>query len=473
MKKTFTTVMPNKIGAFLAASRIFSELSLNITRVSYNKAIDSHMLFIEAEGDEKALDEAQTRLYAIGYLPKELEPHEVTVLEFTLRDRPGEVEKVLELIYEYGFNIVYLRSSENGTPYQGFRMGLVVRNKSELTPFINRVSALCPVRFIPYDRTETVLDNSSFYKTFAEQIVQELSLPKAEREELVVQSNLVMELLSEKNSPPYKTFDYIGKFAKAMCRYKGENYRCEVWKVPLKNGLCAVVIAPPCGSNITVIDTPDGLLFIDGGFPCYRSETLAVLKKQFPDFDTRKKVMLLTHADVDHVGIFENMDTVYLSRKAYENFVRENKGEKNYREQNPLHAPYVRISKILSGYRPLNLQNARIIGGSVEPLEELYTPIGQVSFGGLCFKAFDAAGGPVAGEVFYIEENLSLLVTGDIFVNIKGFSREQAEFNRLAPYLMTSVDTDPKLAAREREALLSLVPEEGRVILCGHGAPIA
>ena len=46
MKQTFTTVMPDRIGAFLEASRVFAALGLNITRVSYNKAVDVHTLFI-------------------------------------------------------------------------------------------------------------------------------------------------------------------------------------------------------------------------------------------------------------------------------------------------------------------------------------------------------------------------------------------------------------------------------------------
>ena len=50
MKRTFVTVMPNHIGAFLKASRCFSDLGVNITRVSYNKAVDSHCLFIDARG---------------------------------------------------------------------------------------------------------------------------------------------------------------------------------------------------------------------------------------------------------------------------------------------------------------------------------------------------------------------------------------------------------------------------------------
>lgn len=53
MKKTYVTSMPNHIGAFLKASKCFTKLNINITRVSYNKAVDSHTLFIDAEGTEE------------------------------------------------------------------------------------------------------------------------------------------------------------------------------------------------------------------------------------------------------------------------------------------------------------------------------------------------------------------------------------------------------------------------------------
>ena len=54
-------------------------------------------------------------------------------------------------------------------------------------------------------------------------------------------------------------------------------------------------------------------------------------------------------------------------------------------------------------------------------------------------------------------------------MNIKGFSKDQARFNRLAPYLMTSVDTDPPLAKLEREALLGMLPPGHWQIIGGHG----
>jgi hypothetical protein len=59
MKKTYITRMPDHIGAFLKASECFDSLGINFTRVSYNKAVDSHILFIDAEGDADQLEKAE------------------------------------------------------------------------------------------------------------------------------------------------------------------------------------------------------------------------------------------------------------------------------------------------------------------------------------------------------------------------------------------------------------------------------
>ena len=60
--------MPDHIGAFLRASEWFARLGINITRVSYNKAVDSHTLFIDAEGTNEQLNKADIELEKIGYL---------------------------------------------------------------------------------------------------------------------------------------------------------------------------------------------------------------------------------------------------------------------------------------------------------------------------------------------------------------------------------------------------------------------
>ena len=110
MKKTYITTMPNHIGAFLKASECFAALGINITRVSYNKAIDSHTLFIDAEGDTKQLEKADIELANIGYLPTDKNENSIVLIEFMLRDVPGSVTEVLKLINRYELNISYISS---------------------------------------------------------------------------------------------------------------------------------------------------------------------------------------------------------------------------------------------------------------------------------------------------------------------------------------------------------------------------
>ena len=52
----------------------------------------------------------------------------------------------------------------------------------------------------------------------------------------------------------------------------------------------------------------------------------------------------------------------------------------------------------------------------------------------------------------------------------KEFTAEQAEFNRLAPYLMTSVDSEPALATRVRRAVMEKLDKGEWLLIGGHGA---
>ena len=52
MKETFITSLADQAGAFLGAVRAITQAGANIHRVSYNKAVDTHMLFLDVEGEE-------------------------------------------------------------------------------------------------------------------------------------------------------------------------------------------------------------------------------------------------------------------------------------------------------------------------------------------------------------------------------------------------------------------------------------
>lgn len=472
MKKTFTTMMPDQVGAFLAASRVFAALGLNITRVSYNKAVDVHMLFIEAEGEEEAMAQATGQLRALGYLPDAENLGNVMLVEFQLKDVPGAVEPVLELISRLQINICYLSSQENGTQYQYFRMGLLVQDDDESAALLRAASQICGVKILNYNPSGIALDNTVFYMSFANRIAEQHHLREQEKRDLIVDSNLIMDMLTRQNSPPYKTFEYIGKFSDSLLRCGGEAFCPRVTRFGEDTDTPVTLLEPPCGSNVCVIETQAGLLCVDGGFACYHDETLAIVREQYPAFDEMPKRMLLTHADVDHVGIIDVFDAVYLSQSCFDNFTLEAEGKPNLREKNPAHAPYVRISKLLAHYRRVSLENLRVIGGRCSGSDVLLEYIGQVTFGPLRFVAYEAMGGHVQGETVFVEREKHWVFPGDILVNLKGFTREQAAFNRLAPYLMTSVDTDAKLASAEREAIGQLLTPGEWTVFGAHGQPV-
>lgn len=469
MKKTFLTTMPNKVGAFLTAGKIFSSLGLNITRVSYNKALDSHMLFIEAEGSEDAMKKASVRLREIGYLQSSGSGR-VILLQFKLRDVPGALCPVLELIEGFNINISYLSSESDGSGFQLFKMGLFIKEDDEISAFLSDVSKLCDVEVLDYDPSGISLDNTVFYVSFANRISSLLKLDESERRRLMIDSNLIMELLNKNDLPPYKTFEYIGKFAEAMTLYKGEAFSPRVTNYSLSDA-DITLIEPPAGSNICLIRSGGYLSVFDGGFASYKKETLKLIKALCPGFSFLNRSLILTHADIDHTGISEYFPEIYVSRKCFDNFVSDFSGSANIRERNPIHAPYVRISKILSHYKPIDPHSLRIIGGCDTPLGAI-ARIGNISLGALSFECFEAPGGHVPGETVFIEKRLHLAFTGDILVNLKGFTPEQKAFNSLAPYLMTSVDTDPNLAAKERKDFYSLLDPGHWLIFGGHGAPI-
>ena len=56
-----------------------------------------------------------------------------------------------------------------------------------------------------------------------------------------------------------------------------------------------------------------------------------------------------------------------------------------------------------------------------------------------------------------------------LFINVHGLTPEQAEYNQYAPILMTSVDTDPKLGAEERKAIIGRLGVGKWQIFGAHG----
>lgn len=467
MKKTFVTNMPNHIGAFLKASRCFSELGINITRVSYNKAVDSHTLFIEASGEKDKLDLATEKLSKIGYLSNEEEKSKVVLLEFRLEDRPGSVTDVLEIISKFNLNISYISSQENGSGYQLFKMGLYVNDAKVLDEFLVQVQKLCSVNVIDYNNAEKVFDNSIFYNSYVDGLVKTMGLSLENKQDLLVNVNLAMQTLDETGLSPYKTFDSIGKFAELIAQSKGQNFNPRVTEYTVTENTKITLIEPDCGSNTAIIQSLGERLFIDSGYACYKEEMLNLFNQILPNFGNEK--ILVSHADVDHCGLLSEFDQVFCSQRTAQCLCAESERADGFRESNPLHKPYVNICKILTEYKPVDKQKLRPLWNK-SSLSSNIEQIGFFNVGELEFEVYEGKGGHLLGEVILIDYVHKIAFTGDVFVNVKDFTKKQAEYNKYAPILMTSVDTDRELCARERDALLQRLGVGTWNIFGGHGA---
>ena len=469
MKKTYVTSMPNHIGAFLKASKCFSSLGVNITRVSYNKAVDSHTLFIDAEGTSEQLKKADIELEKIGYLQSNVDKTSIVLIEFCLRDVPGSVTDVLILINDFNFNISYISSQENGTNYQLFKMGLYVDDTDKITEFLKEAEKLCRVRVIDYNSSEKVYDNSIFYNTYVLGLSQTMGLPEDISRELLVHVNLAMQTLDEQGLSPYRTFDSISKFAELLGASRGKAFSPRISTHKVTENTEIILIEPPCGSNTMIVRSNGKVLFVDSGYACYKEEMLEVFAKVIPDFNTIKKTIIVTHADVDHCGLLPVFDQIIATHKTADCLRNEYLGNDGYREKNPLHKPYINICKILTSYKPVSPEKIITLWNDIDHLTEPLTQIGFFDFEELHFEVYEGKGGHLPGEVVLIDYSNHIAITGDIYINVHGLTPEQSEYNQYAPILMTSVDTNPRLCANERSAIMQRLGVGNWQIFGAHG----
>lgn len=474
LKRSYMTTMPDKSGAFLKASRIILKYGGNITRCNYNKAVDVHTLFVDVEAPEEAQEEIARELTLAGYLSKAGAHVKIVLMEFELQDKPGAVLPILEILSRYHINISYISSQENATGKQFFKMGLYIEEPGVIETLLMELSTLCPVRILQYDSGEKKLDNTVFYITFAGEMRRLLRLTQEQTNEFIHYANLVMQQLDDRNEPPSKTFEYISRFARFVAEHAAAAYDCRVTRLEVTQQVSALVLEPPCGSNITVLENRrDGsLLVVDSGFACYQRFTMRKLRELIPGFDDRAKELLLTHADCDHCGLVSQFGVIHLSRRSADAFAAELQGLPHYREENRNTLPYARLSKIITEYRTPMLSQLHVLDTLPCNDDMPLSPIGTFDFADLHLTVYQGNGGHLPGEIVLIDEQNRVALTGDDYVNIHGYTPAQKEFNRLAPYLMTSVNEDSRKAKAILNELRLRLDGNGYLILPGHGLPL-
>ena len=472
MKRSFMTSLPDMSGAFLLASRIVLAHGGNMVRASYNKAVDAHTLFLDVEGEEAALDAIESELHEAGFL-QEGSRVKVVLIEVEVPNEPGGVIPVLEALKSRNVSISYLSSQASGETAP-LKMGLYIEEPDVIGALLDELATLCPVRIISYDAGETKLDNTVFYLTFADEMRQLLDLTAQQTKEFVYYANLLMQQLDEKGEPHSKTFEYISRFAHFVAEHDGAAHECRITCQRLTDRVTVTVLEPPCGSNITVLEdaSTKALLVIDGGFTCYQAQTMRLLRTLFPNYDARKKEMLLTHSDSDHTGICGHFNTIWCTRRTADCFAGEHIGLPCPREENPNMRPYYYLSKLITDYVPPTLSRLCMLDTTPPDDSVPLSKVGEFRFADMEFDVYQGNGGHVPGETILLDERHRIGITGDDYINALDMIAPQKEFNRLAPYLARSVNQDSVKYRALLQTLRHMLDGDGWLLLPGHGGII-
>lgn len=472
--------MPDKAGAFLRASKIIASHHGNIVRTSYNKAVDLHTLFIDIEAPEQEITGIENSLKEIGYIDERT--HETRIIEIVIKipDVPGGILPVLEIIAKHDINISYLNSSAAGTEYQNFKMGLLIEKPKVIRMLLEEICAIYPVDVVECDDSEENLDSTVFYLRLAAEMQKLLHLNDAKTMEFVSESNRVLQMLQDKGENPDDVFRHIRRFAYFIHDHKGSGFAADIEKIELTGKVSLYNIQPPCGSNTYVLSSENELAVIDTGYAIYADELSDVFTRLFPDRGTRLHRVFITHADVDHCGLLSKLADVkiLLNRKSAESLRRQKSGLPDNRENSDLRFGYSKLSRIISGYVPPDDASFEIIGENVPDEHEHLLKIGAFTFADCVFDVYEGSGGHLSGEMVFASRHPGVVFTGDILVNISGFTPERAEFNSLAPYLMRSVNVDSKKAAAMRKETAALIEDierenKGQCIVCGGHGPLS
>ena len=470
--------MPDKSGTFLRAAGIIASHNGNIIRVSYNKAVDLHTLFIDVQASEDNLLQIEEDLSDIGYLKKDINETRVIEVSVKIPDRPGAVLPVLEILNRYDINISYMNSCAGSTSYQDFKFGLLIEKPRIIKILLDNISRIYPIDILECHSSEENLDNTVVYIRLANEMQKLLGLSTEKTMEFISESNRILQVLESEGENAGKVFDHIRRFARWVSSYRGNNFKTNIERINLSDSVTVYSIQPYCGSNTYVLAGRSELLLIDTGFAIYAEEMLLTFRELIPDWDSRAKKVYITHADVDHCGLLSKLkDTeIIVNQKSAENFQRQAAGLPDYREQTALHLGYSKISQIISGYMVPDVNSLKILDKDTPKEHSSLIPIGSLEIGDLNFIILEGSGGHLYGEMIYACREAGILFTGDILVNISGFSKERAEFNSLAPYLMKSVNVDSEKAREMRRQVMTLAEEIAKenmkpCIICGGHGP--
>ena len=165
MRKTYVTRVPDQHGIFLKVSRIIDECGGRMVRVNYNRAVDSHTLFLEINAEPEQHEKISKVFLENGYIHSTANQPRILMLSLKILGETGKLTKALQVMSHYPINISYISSQEeNETHIQDLKLGILIENTVEISGLLEEVSGICETSILNYEVTDRLLDSTVFYE---------------------------------------------------------------------------------------------------------------------------------------------------------------------------------------------------------------------------------------------------------------------------------------------------------------------
>ena len=480
MKKfSFIAHMPNMPGSLHRAAEIILKYGGNINRIQYDRRIDPETVFYEVTASEEAFTKITRDLAGIGYLQTSLRPLNFLKFCVYLPHQPGALHEFLSYTTCVGANIAFIDFDEKGRHPDRLKVSLNLEQSAVADQLLNQLKSRYRLEILEYDTTGKNLDDTVFYVRYA-QAIREL-IGESEEDFLftfLADINHIVQELMDRGNDPRKVFESVLLTGQTLYSTTKESFYGDIQKFQLTEQTSLFCCQMPCGGNIFMVSTPDEEVLIDTGYGIYHQDIMSMLSCYGLGKEHKLSRIIVTHADADHCGAAGYFTLpVFMHEGTLEIIKKNNRAFGSRNEHSVLEAFYTKMINLFSKFSsPVKIQ---CFDKTPLSTRGIFPVLGIITIGDFEFEVLEGLGGHTWGQIYLYSRKRGVLFTADSVINFSSLTRERADYNSLAAFLVTSVNVDSDLANKERKALLELAAETDkalfptgrRCLICGgHGA---
>ncbi len=471
--------MPDTPGSLHRAAEIIKKYNGNINRIQFDRRIDPGTVFYEVTASDDAYAAIARDLAAIGYLQTSIKPLDFLKFSVHMPHQPGALHEFLNYTTSAGANIAFIDFDDKSRHPNRLTVSLNLEQSTVVEELLDQLKSRFRLEILEYDKTGKHLDDTVFYVRYA-QAVREI-IGDSEDDFLLsflADTNHIAQELNDRGCDPHQVFESVLATGRTMNATNGNDFYADVQQFAITEQVSLACFQVPCGGNVFILHTQDEMLMIDTGYGIYHDSLVAMLSA-YGLGDVRKlSRIVITHADADHCGAAGFYEVpVYMHAGTLDIIRTNNRAYGSRSDHSSLDAFYTKMINLFSRFN--TPKDIRCFSGPDGSARKTFPVIGRCRIGDIELEVLDGLGGHTHGQVFLYSRDHGLLFTADSIINFTSLTKERADYNSLAAFLVTSVNVDSENAKKERMGLLDLAQETDavlasschRCLICGgHGA---